>query len=77
MVETLSAATRAKIDATEDRANRIDALYQDLDSLLERMRSEANTPDLRSRELSLAITNVEQGQLWINALGTRLSREPL
>jgi hypothetical protein len=37
---------------------------------------EANTGDLKSRELSLAITNIEQGSHWLSSLMQRLEDEP-
>jgi hypothetical protein len=44
-------------------------LRMDLEGLIERMQLLAQMPEYRSREFSLAVTNVEQGLLWLNAVG--------
>lgn len=42
-----------------------DQLYQDLDQYLVRLRTYSERPENRARRLSLAITNIEQGQMWL------------
>lgn len=44
-------------------------------ALLDALR-DANAGALHSRELSLAITNIEQGSHWLLSLAQRLAEEP-
>jgi hypothetical protein len=53
---------------------KLDAAAEHIDAALELMR-EANLPDqpTRSRELSVAITEVETGLLWLNEAASKVA----
>lgn len=42
-----------------------DQLYQELEMVLRKLETYSEQPQNRARRLSLAITNVEQGAMWL------------